>query len=194
MRGDRPLNRLVNRQVLQFTPHARGSTLLHFLYRLVSGVYPACAGIDPCHQQNHWPNGCLPRMRGDRPLTRSITTLSGQFTPHARGSTLNGCGILTVLIVYPACAGIDLPNWDKAGWSGSLPRMRGDRPKAVASAVQEHGFTPHARGSTLKTVHNVVKVLVYPACAGIDRPVTLRLVVKGRLPRMRGDRPKSGLG
>ena len=47
IRGDRPLNRLVNRQVLQATPHTRGSIL--FETQINGGIngYPAYAGIDP---------------------------------------------------------------------------------------------------------------------------------------------------
>ena len=67
--------------------------------------------------------------------------------------------------------------------------MRGDRPKAVASAVQEHGFTPHARGSTTPPLSRPRSPSVYPACAGIDRWKLRPKPFWLSLPRMRGDRP-----
>ncbi len=48
MRGDRPQNGADSFNVIMFTPHARGSTVVHFTIILKYAVYPACAGIDLC--------------------------------------------------------------------------------------------------------------------------------------------------
>ncbi len=53
---------------MQFTPHARGSTLEADTTAIHEYVYPACAGIDQLTCEESGGNGCLPRMRGDRPL------------------------------------------------------------------------------------------------------------------------------
>jgi len=50
----------------------------------------------------------------------------------------------------------------------SLPRMRGDRPIGFGLCEASWQFTPHARGSTLGTLHIPIAEPVYPACAGID--------------------------
>ena len=52
------------------------------------------------------------------------------------------------VLVYPACAGIDLYG-DVLAWKqASLPRMRGDRPPEPVFFGDDRAFTPHARGST----------------------------------------------
>ena len=96
--------------------------------------------------------------------------------------------------VYPACAGIDLSSLRIFFYPLGLPRMRGDRPPLADSIPSYPGFTPHARGSTSQQIPVGCILDVYPACAGIDRYITKRIVWCNGLPRMRGDRPWSGRG
>ena len=70
-----------------------------------------------------------------------------------------------------------------------LPRMRGDRPETGLMAEGEEVFTPHARGSTEIRQWWQQHPNVYPACAGIDLPISLFSMRNICLPRMRGDRP-----
>ena len=67
MRGDRPSVGCILGKGPQFTPHARGSTLMKLLPLRPLMVYPACAGIDPHLASQDRPVIGLPRMRGDRP-------------------------------------------------------------------------------------------------------------------------------
>ena len=46
MRGDRPLTPAQYGKVWEFTPHARGSTVVPAKLLSDLPVYPACAGID----------------------------------------------------------------------------------------------------------------------------------------------------
>ena len=110
----------------------------------------------------------LPRMRGDRPIDPELTKQIGAFTPHARGSTCLPGFSETTLLVYPACAGIDLADPGALVLTAGLPRMRGDRPEKSCGKQRKGGFTPYARGST--TAHTSIcrRNMVYPACAGID--------------------------
>ena len=168
MRGDRPELIALMKKEVEFTPHARGST--HVANHCLAGhlVYPACAGIDHETEGGGKPWISLPRMRGDRPRKQAILCICPRFTPHARGSTLNGCGRSwrkrvyphargstsdrspshASPSVYPACAGIDLDFKGSISFACGLPRMRGDRPKEKNSTYWLMGFTPHARGST----------------------------------------------
>ena len=191
MRGDRPMKkeRLIRKEV--FTPHARGSTFLLIVFWWPLIVYPACAGIDPCGNHVFFYVFCLPRMRGDRPRLHRLQKRWVRFTPHARGSTQKSEGGIDMVKVYPACAGIDPYICYLRGRSLGLPRMRGDRPGAVGGGEHEVRFTPHARGSTVHLWLDVVSDYVYPACAGIDRCGLVGYALKGGLPRMRGDRPRS---
>ncbi len=67
--------------------------------------------------------------------------------------------------------------------------MRGDRPLLVYILYLAVLFTPHARGSTYKDAVLSRKIMVYPACAGIDPYSAIITSPPTRLPRMRGDRP-----
>ena len=67
--------------------------------------------------------------------------------------------------------------------------MRGDRPRQGHGLTGAGVFTPHARGSTLRTLADYQEALVYPACAGIDPQSPPPHGGLRSLPRMRGDRP-----
>ena len=108
MRGDRPHGKAFTMNLLQFTPHARGSTHVTFSFFTSIPVYPACAGIDLGHLGGLFSPMGLPRMRGDRPVQPTSSVGYVVFTPHARGSTAFPSVEDSSLPVYPACAGIDL--------------------------------------------------------------------------------------
>ena len=149
MRGDRPNQTSGNALLIEFTPHARGSTLSLLTHIAKSTVYPACAGIDPkATLRDQWLHS-LPRMRGDRPCYEHMYRTRIKFTPHARGSTSVILSRLGRQEVYPACAGIDPQNVEPLSLNPGLPRMRGDRPYRILRHESRSGFTPHARGSTL---------------------------------------------
>ena len=128
-------------------------------------------------------------MRGDRPFISGLTWYLTTFTPHARGSTLSDQPRPLTVCVYPACAGIDPSREEASGATGSLPRMRGDRPSLGLGKLPNELFTPHARGSTIPPWPVSDRDGVYPACAGIDPPFMTYLSHSLGLPRMRGDRP-----
>ena len=131
MRGDRPYCCECGEELEEFTPHARGSTLLDRPNFFVFFVYPACAGIDrSCAFSSRSCCG-LPRMRGDRPKGQAYFGADLLFTPHARGSTLHRRQGCPCLLVYPACAGIDLNATANIFCFVCLPRMRGDRPHFI---------------------------------------------------------------
>jgi len=172
-----------------FTPHARGSTRLASRFSRPGGVYPACAGIDLRKDVARRLYKGLPRMRGDRPFLEALASKLNQFTPHARGSTLESKRLAPTWRVYPACAGIDRRSGQKDVTFGGLPRMRGDRPHDLAECRTASLFTPHARGSTPSVALENLSEYVYPACAGIDLRRGTRRKRNRCLPRMRGDRP-----
>ncbi len=157
-------------------------------------VYPACAGIDRLLATSFLIRLCLPRMRGDRPWDGDVSDEGLLFTPHARGSTSSYFSSVLIQKVYPACAGIDLTTHGETSPGNSLPRMRGDRPFSVIGKGCVLPFTPHARGSTHVYRRTRIRYRVYPACAGIDRGIIIIFMHGPCLPRMRGDRPKSGVG
>ena len=110
-------------------------------------------------------------------------------TPHARGSTRTYSRARPGARGYPACAGIDLQRKRRSPVLVRLPRMRGDRPRALLPYDYDAAATPHARGSTHRTTARLQTRRGYPACAGIDPRLIARRWPTMRLPRMRGDRP-----
>ncbi len=189
MRGDRPQQGSIMTTLPVFTPHARGSTQVGWEFQVWNGVYPACAGIDLVRIRSIVVTLSLPRMRGDRPQTQFDILELEPFTPHARGSTpKRSCTEMTGR-VYPACAGIDLDVLKSKIIAAGLPRMRGDRPVGRLLELFFQWFTPHARGSTEIGDYYIDRLMVYPACAGIDRVCKAFCIALSCLPRMRGDRP-----
>ena len=190
MRGDRPYYGNRNGQRLRASPHARGSThRVAWCGHRVQG-FPACAGIDRRILRAEIRDLRLPRMRGDRPqgLTRSGS--GDRASPHARGST--PARILDRRLVrgFPACAGIDLYRRVHGVGTTWLPRMRGDRPAPQGRTQDWDAASPHARGSTYRHGLRDWVTRGFPACAGIDPSPTHGRTRRGRLPRMRGDRPQ----
>ena len=131
------------------------------------------------------PRSCLPRMRGDRPTLATRNQFLAMFTPHARGSTLIAGPQGEKKKVYPACAGIDPERIHCCECGEGLPRMRGDRPRALGRSYGVLGFTPHARGSTHISFPGKVVRSVYPAC-GIDPSMSLKNLFIGFTPHARG--------
>ena len=130
------------------TPHARGSTHGGGGLTRINMVYPACAGIHPAGAA--WPtlSLCLPRMRGDPPCCLTFHKQGSMSTPHARGSTPTPARYSSMLVVYPACAGIHLRKSSDSLLMFRLPRMRGDPPPRDGIGFLNIVSTPHARGST----------------------------------------------
>ena len=175
------------------TPHARGST--RELRDLIGSfvVYPACAGIHLFRVLSYHILVCLPRMRGDPPLSAIIFETTERSTPHARGSTSHRFGCRISFLVYPACAGIHLSMPALALFTTRLPRMRGDPPVSLVLNRMWIVSTPHARGSTSGEGDRTGSDRVYPACAGIHPSYDYGWSIIAGLPRMRGDPPLCGL-
>jgi len=152
MRGDRPTKTGCQEAQFMATPHARGSTVREGVRQVADFGYPACAGIDPCAISSPPRYARLPRMRGDRPDLWTWLKETAWATPHARGSTRACDSGIRPGRGYPACAGIDLRASFPAAARQGLPRMRGDRPWTVTAAGDAWEATPHARGSTSKSL------------------------------------------
>ena len=132
-----------------------------------------------------------PHARGFDLAIYAFSQKERMATPHARGSTLRVTISPKRKDGYPACAGIDLQDSDQDARSFGLPRMRGDRPSGHPWSLPCFVATPHARGSTLADAIGASRSAGYPACAGIDPPISYWPIPPHWLPRMRGDRPPS---
>ena len=92
---------------------------------------------------------------------------------------------------FPAHAGMDPWRRRWRGRAGRLPRPRGDGPLIRAGLIMDGEASPPTRGWTLD-VEPVVDVRVgFPAHAGMDRSAGTPRRARPRLPRPRGDGPRS---
>ncbi len=127
-RGDRPPEDQQSAEVATAPPHPRGSTLFDIDDRRGIVGSPAPAGIDPTLQRSCRPMLRLPRTRGDRPSSSTLSRTNCQAPPHPRGSTLRVKCSKQQRSGSPAPAGIDPVLQDENADRQRLPRTRGDRP------------------------------------------------------------------
>ncbi len=111
--------------------------------------------------------------------------------PPTRGSTPRSQASRVCRLVSPAHAGIDPPTERRQLSDARLPRPRGDRPLRRACVAASSWSPPPTRGSTLVPLDPHAARVVSPAHAGID--LLPRVAGRGRLrlPRPRGDRPRT---
>ncbi len=67
--------------------------------------------------------------------------------------------------------------------------MRGDGPFSDEDIVHISACSPHARGWTGERTRAQERPRVFPACAGMDRPLFDGDIYGMCVPRMRGDGP-----
>ena len=75
-----------------------------------------------------------------------------------------------------------------------FPRIRGDVPCLPVSASVAHRFSPHTRGCSARLKPVIVASSVFPAYAGMFRPVGKLRWLALCFPRIRGDVPQAWSG
>ena len=149
MRGDVPQWRPSVRGYMGFSPRARGcSDLFVGLIEKIK-VFPACAGMFRGVQLAVGVARCFPRVRGDVPLIGPLLDLVVEFSPRARGCSEDDQMLLTMVDVFPACAGMFRPFWSRSVNRRRFPRVRGDVPS--------------------RSCFLILVMVVFPACAGMFR-------------------------
>ncbi len=170
-------------------PLTRGWTPFAKVAPTLSRGSPAHAGMDPTTNCADVDRAGLPRSRGDGPLVAHMIARAGAAPPLTRGWTQSPpCGP-PPRHGSPAHAGMD-PSKSKNSvprlW---LPRSRGDGPLACPPAPPLPGAPPLTRGWTPTTSRTTPPPPGSPAHAGMDPKAVGRCLVRGRLPRSRGDGP-----
>ena len=146
VRGDVPQWRPSVRGYMGFSPRARGcSDLFVGLIEKIK-VFPACAGMFRGVQLAVGVARCFPRVRGDVPLIGPLLDLVVEFSPRARGCSEDDQMLLTMVDVFPACAGMFPRKPKDTNQPNRFPRVRGDVPVTVMIKAWGLGFSPRARG------------------------------------------------
>ena len=153
----------------------------------------------------------LPRPCGDRPgVDPSILPYSRAPPPARRSTPLSrhACGLRPsspahagidpiLLLVdnagdgFPTHAGMIRPGPDGRRRRCGVPRPRGDRPLGGPLVLEAGGVPPPTRGSTPLSRLARQGGAGFPAPAGIDPGQASSPTGPTRLPRLRGDSPKS---
>ena len=190
-RGDGPVERFVSGWMAAASPRSRGWTPKAPPYPHRRLGFPALAGMDLVpNPASDAPIG-LPRARGDGPLTASGPALGLEASPRSRGWTRIHRRRRTGGRGFPALAGMDPRGEAPDGLLSGLPRARGDGP-ARGAAVHVAGMaSPRSRGWTARPRGAAGASGGFPALAGMDPARQAERRAKRRLPRARGDGPRS---
>ena len=188
-RGDGPRLRRCSRHADQASPHTRGWTRIKAARRVSTPGFPAHAGMDPPDPTTSTRPDRLPRTRGDGPLVFGAGEFFWWASPHTRGWTHVGGGVIRLVSGFPAHAGMDPSPSDLRSRLTRLPRTRGDGPLAEIIGRGVFQASPHTRGWTLSADDAFLAKVGFPAHAGMDRALSAVRVPHGRLPRTRGDGP-----
>ena len=131
----------------------------------------------------------FPRTRGDVPSGTYDGKIKIQFPPHTRGCTQKRIGIMALIKVSPAHAGMYRRHRRNHGCRRCFPRTRGDVPGATKVWGIDTEFPPHTRGCTLGRISTVISDRVSPAHAGMYPSKPGWKPRMYRFPRTRGDVP-----
>ena len=169
-RGDGPLALNGSERLMGFSPQARGWTMSDLSLHRVPPVFPAGAGMDLVAGNQRRRRRRFPRRRGDGPPLVVGRCSRHQFSPQARGWTVEESALLLTLVVFPAGAGMDPYLLIPEPLLQSFPRRRGDGPalKDRTEAIEQ--FSPQARGWTSEFRRLRSRRRVFPAGAGMDPP------------------------
>ena len=194
VRGDVPFGCRGAGSRNMFSPRARGCSLPASTCSIARNVFPACAGMF-LHDVEHGkgPIG-FPRVRGDVPTPLIPRMRSTPFSPRARGCSLIFPNADAITVVFPACAGMFLPEDRRGPGSQCFPRVRGDVPRFERWWIELALFSPRARGCSSSPFSVARNTGVFPACAGMFLHVFNTYVTKSSFPRVRGDVPKGFCG
>ena len=154
------------------------------------GVFPACAGMFRWRRGYDLGGWCFPRVRGDVPHLGDTSMEALQFSPRARGCSVDAAVDGWGGHVFPACAGMFLEVKQNLKVAHSFPRVRGDVPHLGDTSMEALQFSPRARGCSLGDFIGRPRKRVFPACAGM---FLLSIGPSGAycgFPRVRGDVPR----
>ena len=171
-RGDGPLTAIAKHVEAVASPHTRGWTWMLTVRDQGFAGFPAHAGMDPSNRP--------PQPRQER-------------SPHTRGWTLPRPAGPELEAGFPAHAGMDPHRPVPRTGPPRLPRTRGDGPVTAGIGHLMPAASPHTRGWTSATSRRRGGRSGFPAHAGMDRRSYHGYGPRTRLPRTRGDGPRSSV-
>ena len=188
MRGNRYVERRRGHQGRSIPAHA-GQPSRPGYRTATETVYPrACGATENCGRMHSAPHGLSPRMRGNRPQSRSRPRSAGSIPAHAGQPELVSSQ-MNNRRVYPRACGATYDCFHPSTrCRGLSPRMRGnhdvhEKELALVRSIPAHAGQP-ARAAKVHQAR-----WVYPrACGATFVAAAARSPATGLSPRMRGNR------
>ena len=129
IRGDVPRRACSIRPCYRFSPHTRGCSVDSRDRTISQVVFPAYAGMFLFSTASPQISLSFPRIRGDVPRRCRAEGHRGAFSPHTRGCSWYNIPSTIARAVFPAYAGMFLPDSPNSPHPGRFPRLRGDVPQ-----------------------------------------------------------------
>ena len=193
-RGDGPDSASPSHALIRASPHTRGWTRRRLYRRRPRWGFPAHAGMDPSESAAGGGSRRLPRTRGDGPRPRGQKPKPSPASPHTRGWTRVAAAEPAGRLGFPAHAGMDPSLRRPMCAETGLPRTRGDGPPGEDYYLDLIPASPHTRGWTRIVSPEPDHQTGFPAHAGMDPTSSSRATAGSRLPRTRGDGPRTAAG
>ena len=190
-RGDGPSSIRLRELSRPDSPHPRGWTRRRAGPPAPTRGFPAPAGMDPPTCRAADADVRIPRTRGDGPQPIRRGGGIARDSPHPRGWTRDRRIPVVGVVGFPAPAGMDPAMSRCTSASCRIPRTRGDGPSAVSAARRRKSDSPHPRGWTRAWTRMDALNAGFPAPAGMDRGRRRPARGSPRIPRTRGDGPRS---
>ena len=129
-------------------------------------INPACAGNTILRMVLRIVLTDQPRMRGEHTDKVEYVDRPNGSTPHARGTPAPNNNPNGLLRINPACAGNTSSAYQCLRACTDQPRMRGEHSAWASTGTSNCGSTPHARGTRISTLFELLQTRINPACAG----------------------------
>ena len=151
-----------------FSPHTRGWICFKKSQKAKIQLFPAYAGMNPHGAEGRAASVPFPRIRGDKSGTRGDLERRKSFSPHTRGWIWDSAESVFWSALFPAYAGMNLPDIGHRDTQRAFPRIRGDESWWHYSFKPTGLFSPHTRGWIFKCNRLVVYVWLFHAYAGMN--------------------------
>ena len=188
-RGAQPFKPMLDDDVQDRSPQARGSTAHGAAARGHGGPIPAGAGLNRSPSWSTVRGTPDPRRRGAQPPVSISVRAMACRSPQARGSTGIRSEAPQVRGPIPAGAGLNRRRIGESRTVPADPRRRGAQPYQQVRLIGNSVRSPQARGSTALVDRVDLDVGPIPAGAGLNRVIRTCRARMYTDPRRRGAQP-----
>ena len=189
-RGDVPVRTSPAGNGGGFSPRTRGCSESALMLAPWIAVFPAHAGMFLFSHLCSVQLLSFPRARGDVPHNRVRVHIGRTFSPRTRGCSWHTPIDTVAGNVFPAHAGMFLPNDQPLPRLPCFPRARGDVPLIFDSVLPTSPFSPRTRGCSGDSYVEHRHHPVFPAHAGMFLQQQPDCYRHDGFPRARGDVPE----